>query len=163
MIELHLLTAAVIIGTGATLVMDLWVWLLSTVFKVPSLSFCLVGRWIGHMRSGVFRHQSIGKAAPQKAECLIGWVTHYIIGILFALLLIVPNDGLWLQNPSLWLALLVGVATLVFPFLLMQPALGSGIAASKTPSPAKARLKSLLTHSVFGFGLYLSGRLFSML
>ncbi|WP_264346966.1 DUF2938 domain-containing protein [Rheinheimera sp. MM224] len=45
----------------------------------------------------------------------------------------------------------------------MQPALGSGIAASKTPSPAKARLKSLLTHSVFGLGLYLSGLLFVML
>mgnify|MGYP006177897499 FL=1 len=163
MIELQQLTAAILIGTGATLVMDLWVWLLSTVFKVPSMSFCLVGRWIGHMRSGVFRHQSIGKAAPQKAECLIGWVSHYVIGILFALLLILPNDGLWLQNPSLWMALLVGVATLVFPFFLMQPALGSGIAASKTPSPAKARLKSLLTHSVFGLGLYLSGLLFVML
>lgn len=163
MIELQQLTAAIVIGTGATLVMDLWVWLLSSVFKVPSMSFCLVGRWIGHMRSGVFRHQSISKAAPQKAECLIGWVSHYVIGVLFALLLTLPNHGLWLQNPSLWLALLVGVATLVFPFFLMQPALGSGIAASKTASPTKARLKSLLTHSVFGLGLYLSGRLFSML
>ncbi len=163
MIELQLLTAAIFIGTGATLVMDLWGWLLSSVFKVPSLSFCLVGRWIGHMRYGVFRHQSIGKARPLAAECLLGWVSHYVIGILFALLLILPNEGLWLQNPDLGIALLVGVGTVVFPFFLMQPSFGSGFAAAKTPSPTKARLKSLLTHCVFGLGLYLSGRLFSML
>jgi hypothetical protein len=163
MLDLHPLTAAIVIGTGATLVMDLWVWLLNTLFKVPSMSFCLVGRWISHMKLGVFRHQSIGKATPQKAECLIGWLSHYLIGIAFALLLILPNDGQWLHNPSLEMALLVGLGTVVFPFFLMQPALGSGIAASKTPSPAKARLKSLMTHGIFGLGLYVSGLLFVML
>jgi hypothetical protein len=31
-----------------------------------------------------------------------------------------------------------------------------GVASSRTPRPAQARLKSLMTHSVFGVGLYLS-------
>jgi hypothetical protein len=31
-----------------------------------------------------------------------------------------------------------------------------GIAASKTPHPARARLRSLMTHTVYGVGLYLS-------
>jgi hypothetical protein len=45
------------------------------------------------------------------------------------------------------------------PFLLMQPALGAGIAAAKTPNPTAARLRSLMTHAVFGLGLYFAARL----
>jgi hypothetical protein len=36
----------------------------------------------------------------------------------------------------------------------MQPSLGLGIAASRSPNPTRARLKSLVTHIVFGIGLY---------
>jgi hypothetical protein len=38
----------------------------------------------------------------------------------------------------------------------MQPSLGLGVAASRTPNPTQARLKSLVTHIVFGVGLYVS-------
>lgn len=52
-------------------------------------------------------------------------------------------------------ALLFGVITVLVPFLVMQPSLGLGIASSKAPNPAQARIKSLMTDTVFGFGLYL--------
>jgi hypothetical protein len=55
----------------------------------------------------------------------------------------------------LLLALLYGIGTVVFPFFIMQPSLGLGVAASKTAKPMQARLKSLVTHTVFGVGLYL--------
>jgi hypothetical protein len=42
----------------------------------------------------------------------------------------------------------------VFPFFVLQPSLGLGIASSRTPNPTQARLKSLMTHTVFGVGLY---------
>ena len=45
----------------------------------------------------------------------------------------------------------------------MQPSFGLGIAASKTPHPNKARLKSLMTHTVFGVGLYVWAYLLSHL
>jgi hypothetical protein len=53
--------------------------------------------------------------------------------------------------------LLVGIGTVAAPFLLMQPGMGAGMAASRTPAPNAARLQSLLTHAVFGLGLYLGG------
>lgn len=56
-------------------------------------------------------------------------------------------------------ALLFGLVTVLMPFLLMQPALGLGIAAANSSNPAKARLHSLLTHLIFGLGLYLAARL----
>ena len=49
------------------------------------------------------------------------------------------------------------------PYLIMQPGLGMGIAASKTPKPNVARLRSLVNHTVFGLGLYLSALGLSLL
>jgi hypothetical protein len=49
------------------------------------------------------------------------------------------------------------------PFLLLQPALGAGIAASRTPRPNVARRRSLVTHLVFGLGLYLAAEGWALL
>jgi hypothetical protein len=54
-----------------------------------------------------------------------------------------------------------GAATTLVPYLVMQPSFGLGFAASKTPNPNQARLKSLMTHTVFGVGLYLWALLLS--
>ena len=78
------LPAAALIGFGATVVVDIWTLLLKRAFKIPSLSYCLVGRWLRHMPAGKFTHASI-VAAPQKPlECPVGWIAHYIIGVVFA-------------------------------------------------------------------------------
>ena len=45
----------------------------------------------------------------------------------------------------------------------MQPGMGAGIAASRTPHPAAARFNSLLTHAIFGLGLYAAARVTSPL
>jgi hypothetical protein len=51
----------------------------------------------------------------------------------------------------------------IFPLLLMQPGMGGGIAASRAPRPAFVRIQSLLTHAVFGLGLFATARLFNIL
>jgi hypothetical protein len=110
------------------------------------------------MPGGTFRHASITAAPRKPFECTIGWIAHYTIGVAFAIGLVVLTSGEWLARPTLLLAVLYGVATVVFPFFVMQPSLGLGIAGSRTPNPLQARLKSLATHTVFGLGLYLSAR-----
>lgn len=160
-IEPNALWAGLLIGLGATLVMDLWALLLKRVFHVPSLSYCLVGRWLRHMPDGRFKHASIGAAAPKPRECAVGWIAHYLIGAIFAVALVALAPAEWLQRPTLWPALLFGLVTVAMPFLIMQPSFGFGIAASKTPNPRQARAKSLLTHAVFGIGLYLSASILS--
>jgi hypothetical protein len=45
----------------------------------------------------------------------------------------------------------------------MQPGMGAGVAASRTPRPATARLHSLVTHGIFGLGLYAAGWATSLL
>jgi hypothetical protein len=72
----------------------------------------------------------------------------------FAVVLVLAS-GEWVVRPTFGRALLYGIATVVFPFFILQPALGLGVAASRAPRPARARVKSLATHTVFGIGLYL--------
>ena len=144
---------AITIGIGASLIMDLWNLILKHTFSIPSLNYCLLGRWLCHMLEGTFRHASITAAPPKPFECTVGWIAHYAIGILFALVFVLAS-GDWLARPTLLPALLYGIGTVVFPFFIMQPSFGLGIAASRTPNPKQARLKSLVTHTIFGVGLY---------
>ena len=147
---------AVAIGIGATLIMDLWNLFLKRTFRIPSLNYCLLGRWIRHMPGGTFRHASIAAAPRRPLECTVGSIAHYTIGVTLALVFVVLVSGGWLTRPTLLPALLYGLATVLFPFLILQPSFGLGVASSRTPNPARARLKSLVTHTVFGVGLYVS-------
>jgi len=147
----------ILIGIGATLLMDLWNMLLKRGFGIPSLNYCLLGRWVCHMPSGVFRHSSIATSPPKPHECTVGWMAHYTIGVVLALVFVmVFAPAGWLARPTLLPALLYGLATVVFPLFIMQPSLGLGIASARTPHPVRARLKSLGTHLVFGLGLYVA-------
>lgn len=101
-------------------------------------------------------HASIAAAKQKRFECAVGWIAHYAIGVTFAVVFLSFATGSWLLKPTLLPATLFGVGTVLFPFLIMQPSFGLGIAASRTPHPAKARLKSISTHAVFGIGLYIS-------
>ena len=154
---LDLLLRAALIGAGATLVMDLWALLLKRLFGIPSLDYALVGRWIGHLPRGRLSHPAIARSAPVMGERAIGWIAHYVIGIVFALGLLALWGPAWAARPTLAPALAVGIATVAAPFLILQPGMGAGIAASKLPKPGVARLRSLMAHASFGVGLYLAG------
>jgi len=154
---------AVLMGVGATFLIDLWALLLRRAFSVRSLDYCLLGRWVLGIPRGVVKHDSIATAARQPHECKVGWTTHYLIGTAFAIAFVLLASEEWLARPTLLPALAFGAATVVVPFFTVQPSFGLGIASSKTPHPNRARLKSLMTHSVFGVGLYLSAALLSVI
>ncbi len=145
-----------LLGVGATIVMDIWALILKLCGQ-PTLNFSLVGRWAGYMINGQFIHRpSIAPKARIPAENALGWGVHYATGIVFAFIFIFLFGETWFTSPILWTALFFGVITVAAPYFIMQPAMGAGIAASRTPNPNKARLMSLLSHSVFGLGLYLT-------
>lgn len=152
---LHDTARIALVGLGATATMDVWLWSLKRL-GVPSLSFALVGRWVGHAVQGRWSHDGIAKSAPVRYEAALGWAVHYGVGLAFAALLVVVCGTAWLHQPTLWPALAFGVATVAMPLLVMQPAMGAGIASSKTAAPLKNCLKSLATHTVFGAGLFVT-------
>lgn len=160
---LTIIASAAVIGVGATVIMDVWALVLRRGFGVASLDLALLGRWIGHLARGTFKHERIANATPIRHERIIGWSAHYTIGVTFATVMLAIWGVEWLHAPTLMPPFIVSTLTLAAPFLVMQPAMGAGIASSRTPRPNLARLRSLATHTVYGVGLYLAALTWTVL
>jgi hypothetical protein len=151
---MNVLASVVISGVVATAATDFWAIARRRLLGLALPDYGLVGRWLAYMPRGRFQHNPIAKTEAVTGERLLGWSAHYLIGIGYAALPIAIWGLAWMQQPTLLPALTVGVVTVAAPFLLMQPGMGAGIAASRTPRPGPARLQSLIMHAVFGVGLY---------
>ncbi len=159
---INLLLGAFVIGIGATAFMDVSALLQRRIFSLQSLDYAMVGRWLGHVAQGRIMHRPITASTPIPGEHMVGWTAHYAIGVLFGgvFLMIVGSD--WLVSPKLVPALAFGALTVLAPYLILQPGMGAGLAARRTPRPNVARLKSLATHLIFGFGLWLTAFVLSV-
>lgn len=151
------LVPVVAIGVGATALLDLWSIGRKTLFGSPVPDYGLVGRWFAYMLRGRFRHDAIAATPPMRGERPIGWIAHYVIGVVFAAVLLGIWGIEWAWRPTIGPAMIVGIGSVLAPFLLMQPGMGAGVAASRAPRPTAARLRSLATHAMFGIGLYGAG------
>ena len=160
---IDLATHAAPVGIGATLLLDLWALARHRLGRVPLPDYGLVGRWFAYMPRGRFRHHAIAAVPAVAGERLIGWIAHYAIGVAFAAVLLAACGLEWLQRPTLGPPLIVGIGSVAAPFLLMQPGMGAGFFASRTARPGAARMRSVVTHTVFSFGLYAAGWLIHFL
>jgi hypothetical protein len=160
---IELLIRGALIGVGGAAVMDAWALLARRAFNVQGLDYALLGRWIGHFPRGRFVHDRIASADPVRGERPLGWLAHYSIGITFALLLLAIWGLEWAHSPTIWPALAVALGTIVAPWFVMQPAMGAGIAAGRTPAPWTARVRNLASHTAYGLGLYASAVALSLL
>lgn len=154
--QIDVVIDGVFLGITATIMFDMWI-LLQKSLGLPTLNFAYLGRWVAHFKDMKFIHTSIGEVSKVRLELYIGIAAHYLIGILIAFLLLISKGALWLQNPDIFSAVAVGIATVVFPLLIMQPAMGAGIASRNTAYPIKNSLKSAFNHMIFGLCLYWAG------
>jgi len=138
--------STLVIGAGATMVMDGWGIARQRLLGMPAMDYGLVGRWLAYLPRGRFRQARIAALPPVRGELLIGWTAHYLIGVAFAAVLLALWGLDWARYPTPGPALLVGIGSVAAPFLVMQP-----------------RLQSLVTHAVFGLGLYAAAWLQSIL
>ena len=85
----------------------------------------LIGRWIGYLLRGRFRHTDILQTPPLRGELLLGLAAHYLIGITLPLvylgLLVVAH-----ATPTDLGAILYGTGTTVLPWFLILPSPGMG-------------------------------------
>lgn len=157
----ELLFQILCLGVGATIMMDLWLLLLKRL-HLPSLNFGFLGRWVGWIFRGKFIHASIAQSLAIRQEYALGWLAHYSVGILFSFSFVLIVGETWLLQPQFTSALIFGVITVLIPFFVMQPAMGAGIASTKTAQPLQNCLRSLMNHTIFGCGLYLSAQLLAL-
>jgi hypothetical protein len=143
-------------GITATVAIDLWATFANRMLGWPRTNWGLVGRWIGHMRDGQFKHASIGSSPTIAHESILGWVFHYVVGCIYAALYLMYVSVAQAGQPTLVSAVLFGLVTILSPWLLMQPALGLGVCASRAPRANLVRMQNLIIHTIFGVVLYYS-------
>jgi hypothetical protein len=149
-------TYALAMGAAGAALMDLWGLALRRLWNVATLDYALLGRWIGHLPRGRFFHERIAASPPIRGERPLGWLAHYAIGVAFGLPVVAIGGPDWTRHPTILPAMTVALATLLAPWLVMQPAMGMGVAGSRSSNPRVTRLRNLGTHAVYGVGLYVA-------
>jgi hypothetical protein len=143
-----------LIGIVATIGQDIWEVIVNHIFRWPTAGPALIGRWLGHMPRGVFVHRSIRESAAVPNEQLIGWVAHYLTGIVYGVTYLGFVRICLSSDPTIISAVIFGLVSLIAPWFVVQPGMGIGFFASKAPRPGMVRLVSLSLHLVFGLSLY---------
>jgi hypothetical protein len=151
---MEFLIRAIVIGAGATVLLDIWAQLLQRVAGWPAPNWAMPGRWFAHLLRGQVAHEDIGRAQPVANELAIGWAFHYAVGILFAAVLLALWGLGWSRSPTFGPALIVGLVTVGCGWFILQPGMGAGIAASKKPNAWTIRALNIVGHIVFAIGLY---------
>ncbi len=151
---LDLLWRGALIGVGATALIDIWAILLAALFGLPRPNWGMVGRWVWHLRDGKVFHDDIGKAQPYAHELALGWAFHYLVGLVYGVILVLATGAAWLTAPTFLPAFILGIVPVGAGWFLLAPGMGAGWAASKTPNPTRTRALNLISHTVFAIGLF---------
>jgi hypothetical protein len=152
----------VLVGVAGTLTMDL----LSSAARRIGLIAGAKGQWLGRWYLGVARgqlvHSNIAASPEEAGEKRAALIGHSVIGIVLAVLYVVGARWLGVSPGSLVVALLYGLATCVFPWLVVLPALGFGWLGRKGPAELKLFTSSLLNHLFYGLGLWWASKALSL-
>ncbi|WP_172298405.1 DUF2938 domain-containing protein [Pseudoruegeria sp. HB172150] len=151
---MHVIMTGIVMGLAGTAAMDLWAILLARVAGQPKPNWAMPGRWLGHVFRGKLFHDDIATAEPVAGELRLGWALHYGVGVLYGLVFAVAAGPDWLAAPSFLPVWLYSLATIAAGWFLLQPGMGLGWAAAKTPNPWKVRGMGLVAHTVFGLGMW---------
>jgi hypothetical protein len=142
------------VGIAATVTMDV----LASASRRLGLAAGAKGEWVGRWYLGIARgqfvHSNIAAAPQQKGEKQAALVGHYAIGIALAVLYVVGAGWLGASPDAILVALGYGLATCIFPWFLVFPALGFGLFGLKGPPELRLFTASVINHLSYGFGLW---------
>lgn len=116
------------------------------------------GRWVTLIAHGQFYTPNINQELPVAHEGLIGFATHAIISFTFACLYLTLLKHVFKASATMRNGWLFGLASMVMPFFIQHPLMGTGILALKTTHPCWTILSTVIYHSAFGLGLGLGSR-----
>jgi hypothetical protein len=159
---LFVIGAGVVAGVAATVTMDVLGSLSRRAGLTAGAKGAWVGRWYLGIARGAFAHSDIRVAPEQAGEQRAALVGHYLIGIVLAIAYVVAAVWLGVSPRGLPVALGYGLATCVFPWFLVYPALGFGALGLKGPPELKLFRSSVMNHLFYGLGLWWSASLLSL-
>ena len=110
----------IVSGIIATLLFDLFQKSLTFAYGINKAKWELVGRYFIGVSRGKYIQEDLSSETIEKNELFIGYLVHYLIGVIYGLIYVIINS-LFLEQPSLILALIIGFLTVLGSWCLMMP------------------------------------------
>ena len=150
---MDLVAMGVVAGVLGTLAMDSLNLLFARTGMLSKIEVGMIGRMAVGWARGRFCYGHPSEMEQVANEMLYGYVTHYTIGVGFAVPYVLGWDLLigWPASP-VW-ALAYGVATTVASYFFVFPSMGFGVFGRRSPEGIRAPLSSLANHLFYGVGL----------
>ena len=150
---MDLILTGVAAGVLGTLFMDCLNHLFARTGMISKIDVRMIGRMSAGWARGRFCYDHPGEMEQFANETLIGHITHYTIGVGFAVPFVL-GWSIFVGGPAspVW-ALVYGVATTVASLFIVYPSMGLGVFGRRSPDGIKAPLSSLANHLFFGVGM----------
>ena len=150
---MDLILTGVLAGVLGTLAMDLLNLLFAHIGVLLRIDVGMIGRMSAGWARGRFCYSHPSEMKPVANEKLIGFITHFSIGVALAIPFVLGWD-LWIGGRAspVW-AVVYGVATTVASLFFVYPSMGLGVFGRKSPERIRAFITPLANHLFYGVGL----------
>ena len=140
-------------GVLGTMAMDSLNHLFARTGMLLKIDMAMIGRMSAGWARGRFCYRQPEEMEPVAHEKLLGYITHYAIGVGLAFIYVL-GWSLLVGGPAspVW-ALVYGVATTVASLFVVYPSMGLGVCGRRSPEGARAPLSPLANHLFFGIGM----------
>ena len=150
---MDLIITGIVAGVLGTLMMDSLNHLFARTGMLSKIEVGMIGRMSAGWAHGRFRYRHPDEMEEVANEMLYGYITHYTIGVGFAVPYVLGWD-LLVGGPvsPLW-TLAYGVATTVASYFFVFPSMGLGVFGRRSPEGIRSPLSSLANHLFYGVGM----------
>jgi len=150
---MDLVVTGVVAGVLGTLAMDSLNHLFSRIGMLLKIDVRMIGRMSAGWTRGRFRYRHPGEMEQVPNELLYGYITHYAIGVGFAVTYMLGWHLLVGGPASPAWALVYGVATTVASLFFVFPSMGLGVFGRRSPEGIRSPLSSLANHLFYAVGI----------
>lgn len=150
---MNFIYTGVLAGVLGTLAMDVLNHLLTRAGVLLKIDVAMIGRMSAGWARGRFCYRHPDEMEPDAHERIYGYITHYAIGVGFALIYVF-GWGLLIGGPvsPIW-ALPYGFATTVASLFFVYPSMGLGVFGRRSPEPVKSFFSPMANHLFYGMGM----------
>jgi len=152
---MDLIVNGVVTGVLGTVVMDSLNYIVARTRMISRIEAAMIGRMSAGWVRGRIRYANPTEMEQVPNEVVIGFVTHYAIGVVLAVPYVLGWSFFVGGCPSPVWALVYGVATTMASWFFVYPSMGLGAFGRLSPEGMKAPLSSLANHLFYGLGLAL--------
>ena len=150
---MDLLLTGIVAGVLGTLVMDFLNHVFARTGLLLRIDMKMIGRMAAGWAQGRFIYRDPGEMKQVENELLLGYLTHYAIGLGLAVPFVLGWDLLVGGPPPPTWALIFGVLTTVASVFFVYPSMGLGLFGRRSSEGMRAPLSSLANHFFFGVGM----------